>query len=47
MDVTVWLEKEASHHCLKVLHLLKGARVVLFNGDGFEYLTEIVAIEAT
>jgi 16S rRNA (uracil1498-N3)-methyltransferase len=44
-DITLRLEKAASHHCLKVLRLTKGANVVLFNGDGFEYLAEIVAIE--
>ena len=45
VDLSFRLEKAASHHCLKVLRLTKGAKLALFNGDGFEYLAEIVAIE--
>lgn len=37
------LEPDASHYLLRVLRLPVGAALLLFNGDGREYLAELVA----
>ena len=34
---TICLEKNASHHLIKVLRSKKDTGVILFNGDGYEY----------
>ncbi|TQV74146.1 16S rRNA (uracil(1498)-N(3))-methyltransferase [Aliikangiella marina] len=39
------LPKEASHHCIQVLRYSVGDSLILFNGDGFDYIAEITAIE--
>lgn len=39
------LGERASHHIVRVLKLRRGDRVVLFNGDGFDYAGQISAIE--
>jgi 16S rRNA (uracil1498-N3)-methyltransferase len=39
------LPKEAAHHCIQVLRYKVGAELVLFNGDGFDYIAKISAIE--
>jgi 16S rRNA (uracil1498-N3)-methyltransferase len=36
------LDKIPSHHLIRVLRARKGSEVTLFNGDGFEYLAEIL-----
>ncbi|WP_444996988.1 16S rRNA (uracil(1498)-N(3))-methyltransferase [Aliikangiella sp. IMCC44359] len=42
---TYLLPKEASHHCVQVLRYKVGARLNLFNGDGFDYIASIKTIE--
>jgi len=44
-DCEVQLPKEASHHCIQVLRYKVGSSLILFNGDGFDYAAEIVAID--
>ena len=39
------LPKEASHHCIQVLRYKVGAKLTLFNGDGFDYVAQIKTIE--
>lgn len=39
------LSEKNSHYLLKVLRLKTGSRLILFNGDGFDYEAELVAIE--
>jgi len=34
---TIYLEKIASHHLVRVLRTKKDSEITLFNGDGFEY----------
>lgn len=41
---TVDLDEKASHHLLRVLRVQPGDQVVLFNGQGGQYLTEITAL---
>lgn len=41
----ILLPKEASHHCIQVLRYKEGDELVLFNGDGFDYLAQISLIE--
>ena len=36
------LDKIPSHHLIRVLRARKGEEVILFNGDGYEYLAEIL-----
>ncbi len=38
----ICLDKVPSHHLIRVLRTKKGAEVTLFNGDGFEYLAEVL-----
>ncbi len=44
-DLTLELPKEAAHHCIQVLRYSVGKELSLFNGDGFDYLAIITAIE--
>lgn len=39
-DIT--LDKNPSHHLIRVLRAKKNSEVILFNGDGHEYLAELV-----
>jgi 16S rRNA (uracil1498-N3)-methyltransferase len=39
------LPKDAAHHCIQVLRYPIGKELVLFNGDGFDYLAIISKIE--
>ncbi len=39
------LSEKTSHYLLKVLRLKPGAGLILFNGDGFDYTAELVAID--
>lgn len=41
----LFLEERATRHFLKVLRLGPGARLELFNGDGFDYQAEILSAE--
>ncbi len=36
------LDKKPSHHLIRVLRAKKGSEISLFNGDGYEYLAEIL-----
>ena len=36
------LDKVPSHHLIRVLRARKGSEVILFNGDGYEYLAEVL-----
>ena len=36
------LDKNPSHHLIRVLRARKGTEVTLFNGDGYEYLANLV-----
>jgi len=36
------LDKNPSHHLLRVLRAHKGTEVTLFNGDGYEYLADLI-----
>lgn len=36
------LDKFPSHHLIRVLRARKGSEVILFNGDGYEYLAEVL-----
>ena len=38
----IGLDKKPSHHLIRVLRARKGSEVILFNGDGHEYLAEIL-----
>ena len=40
--VEITLEKQASHHLVTVLRVKSGTQVLLFNGDGFDYLANII-----
>jgi len=44
VDATIALPPEAAHHCLQVLRYQTGAELILFNGDGFDYLCQIIEI---
>lgn len=37
----VSLDKNPSHHLIRVLRAKKGSEVTLFNGDGYEYLADL------
>lgn len=39
---TIELDKNPSHHLCRVLRAKKGAELILFNGDGHEYLAELL-----
>ena len=39
---TISLDKNTSHHLVRVLRAKKGLEVILFNGDGFEYTATLV-----
>ncbi|GAA4361171.1 16S rRNA (uracil(1498)-N(3))-methyltransferase [Kangiella marina] len=39
------LDKEASNHLSRVLRLNMGHQVIVFNGDGFDYLADIIEVE--
>lgn len=39
------LDERTSHHMVRVLKVRSGDRVVLFNGDGFDYAGELSAID--
>ncbi|MCW8922073.1 MAG: 16S rRNA (uracil(1498)-N(3))-methyltransferase [Gammaproteobacteria bacterium] len=39
---TIDLERNPSHHLIRVLRAKKGSHVLLFNGDGHEYLAELL-----
>lgn len=39
---TLCLDKNASHHLIRVMRTKKGADIILFNGDGFEYASTLV-----
>jgi 16S rRNA (uracil1498-N3)-methyltransferase len=41
----LFLEEGEAHHCIDVLRLDTGARVVVFNGRGMEVTAEIVGVE--
>jgi 16S rRNA (uracil1498-N3)-methyltransferase len=41
----LFLEQGEAHHCMDVLRLNAGARVVVFNGRGMEVSAEIVGVE--
>ncbi|MBT7407222.1 MAG: RsmE family RNA methyltransferase, partial [Nitrosomonadales bacterium] len=38
------LDEFASHHALKVMRLKINAQLILFNGDGYEYIAHIISI---
>lgn len=42
---TVKLDEKASHHLARVLRVAIGDQVILFNGEGGEYLAEIIQIQ--
>ena len=42
---SVDLPSEAAHHCAQVLRYRVGDQLVLFNGDGFDYLATVEQIE--
>ena len=42
LEQNIVLEKKTSHHLIRVLRAKKGSEVTLFNGDGHEYLAEIL-----
>ncbi len=46
LDATVVLSAMPSAHLIKVLRLRAGAKAVLFNGDGNDYLCEILLAKA-
>lgn len=39
---TISLDKNASHHLVRVIRAKKGTDIVLFNGDGFEYTATLL-----
>ena len=39
---TISLDKNASHHLIRVTRTRKGADVILFNGDGYEYTATLL-----
>ncbi len=39
---TLSLDKNTSHHLIRVMRAKKGLDVILFNGDGFEYATTLL-----
>jgi len=39
---TLSLDKNASHHLIRVMRAKKGLDVILFNGDGFEYTATLL-----
>jgi len=42
LEQNLVLGKKSSHHLIRVLRSKKGSKVTLFNGDGYEYLAEIL-----
>lgn len=42
---TVKLDEKASHHLARVLRAAIGDQVILFNGEGGEYLAEIIQVQ--
>jgi 16S rRNA (uracil1498-N3)-methyltransferase len=46
VGMSVLLHPMSSAHLVKVLRLRAGARVILFNGDGSDYLSELVVPKA-
>ena len=42
---TLQLEDRASHYLANVLRITTGAPLVLFNGDGNDYLAEVVEVK--
>ncbi len=38
----LFLDEYGSHHLIKVLRFPQGKNIVLFNGDGFDYLVEVI-----
>lgn len=41
-EQTIDLDRNPSHHLIRVLRARKGTEVILFNGDGNEYLAELL-----
>lgn len=39
------LDEYAKHHLIKVLRFPKGQEVILFNGDGYDYLARVVEVK--
>jgi 16S rRNA (uracil1498-N3)-methyltransferase len=46
VGISVLLHPMSSAHLVKVLRLRAGARVILFNGDGSDYLSELITPKA-
>jgi len=44
-NTSVELSAEAAHHCAQVLRYKVGDKLSVFNGDGFDYFSEIESIE--
>ncbi|MEE9320805.1 MAG: 16S rRNA (uracil(1498)-N(3))-methyltransferase [Granulosicoccus sp.] len=42
VNQSLTLDKRASHHLSTVLRLNTGSRIILFNGDGNDYLAEVI-----
>ncbi|MCK5001443.1 MAG: 16S rRNA (uracil(1498)-N(3))-methyltransferase [Gammaproteobacteria bacterium] len=42
LEQKIALDKKSSHHLIRVLRAKKGTEVMFFNGDGYEYLSEIL-----
>ena len=45
LNLQTFLDKKKSHYLLQVLRLKLGSTIFLFNGNGYEYHTEITAID--
>lgn len=44
-NASIDLPSEAAHHCVQVLRYKVGNELMLFNGDGFDYLATVEQIE--
>ena len=42
LDKDIILDKKTSHHLIRVLRTKKGAEVTIFNGNGNEYIAEVL-----
>lgn len=41
----LWLSDQVHHHLVKVLRMQSGDSIYLFNGDGFDYLSQLSVVE--
>ena len=45
INQNIYLDDFSAHHALQVMRVKTNDRFIVFNGDGFDYLVEVIEIE--